>query len=115
MFSVLLSLFRLFRSSFVPLLSSSNFFVRILFLLSVLLFARHVIDGGVFRSIGNFSIIPASTPNRKRKIEKDKGRRLGGLASLGSLVAPLIERSFHANFSYGYEKFEKNKRAQRRI
>ena len=31
-------------------------------------------------------------PNRKRKIEKDKGRRLGGLASLGPLGARLFER-----------------------
>ena len=54
LFSVLLSLFSLFRSSFVPLLGSSDFSVPLSFLFSVLLFAPHVLDGGVFRSIGNF-------------------------------------------------------------
>ena len=46
-----LPLFRPFRSSFVPLLRSST--VHSLFLFSVLLSARHFLDGGVFRSIGN--------------------------------------------------------------
>ena len=40
--------------------------------------------------------------------------RLGGLASLGPLGARLYERHFEANFSYGYEKLAKKKRAQRR-
>ena len=45
---------RLFRTSFVPLFRSSDFSVPISFLFSVLLSARHVLDGGVFRQQGNF-------------------------------------------------------------
>ena len=42
----------------------------------------------------SMKIIPASTPNRERRIiEKDKGRRLGGLASLGPLGARLLKRN----------------------
>ena len=44
-------LFKLFRSYFVPLFRSSDFSDRISFLFSVLLSARHFLDGGVFRSI----------------------------------------------------------------
>ena len=51
---------------------------------------------------------------KEGKLEKDKGRRLGGLASLGPFGARLYERQFEANFSYGYEKLAKKKRAQRR-
>ena len=48
------------------------------------------------------------------KLGKDKGRRLGGLASLGPLGARLFGRSFEANFSYGHEKLEEKKRTERR-
>ena len=50
-----LSLFRLFRSYVVPLFRSSDFSGPRSFLFIVLLSARHFLDGGVFRSIGNFS------------------------------------------------------------
>ena len=48
------SLFRLFRSHVVPLCRSSDFSVPISLLFSVLLSTRQFLDGGVFRSIGNF-------------------------------------------------------------
>ena len=46
-------LVKLFRSSFVALLSFSDFSVPFWFLFSVLLSARHFLDGAVFRSVGS--------------------------------------------------------------
>ena len=52
-------------------------------------------------------------PGFARALSRIKGR-LGGLASLGPPGARSFEWSFEANFSYGYEKLAKKRRAQRR-
>ena len=57
---------------------------------------------------------PPRRPVIERKLDEDKGRRLGGLASLGPLGAGLFEGNFEVNFSNGFEKLEKKSRAQRR-